>query len=187
MCMHHTSCGGMSKVTVLKSTTLTLSRHGRTKKSPGPLAFPDVSRPRRRITALSYSFTIYASACVRTTWTPYLRAQRHDFYLDRHKQRKWKEHNDHYKRNHGQNVAAASQTILSRCSYFDICREGKDCAQIVIARKKGVCTIIYRLFYWDYGALLAAFEAQYLHATPLLIDSFQLNSKQTSVALRDPT
>lgn len=62
-CLHKllwlTSCGGTSNVTVLKSTTLTVSRQGRIKKRPGPLALPDVRRPRRRITALSYSFTIY--------------------------------------------------------------------------------------------------------------------------------
>ena len=37
---------------------LKLSTKGRTKKSPGPLAAPDWRRPSRKITALSYSFTI---------------------------------------------------------------------------------------------------------------------------------
>ena len=127
-----TSCGGTSKVTVLKSTTLTLSRHGRIKKSPGPLAFPDVSRPRRRITALSYSFTIYTSACVCVRIT-----KRHDprarslifyqtyAYLDRYKQRQRKEHNDQYERKHGHNVAAASQPLLGRCSYLVVCKRKK--------------------------------------------------------------
>ena len=33
--------------------------HGTTKNKPGPLAPPDRVRPKRNITALSYSFTIF--------------------------------------------------------------------------------------------------------------------------------
>ena len=36
---------------------LYVSMHGTIKKSPGPLAPPDFRRPRRNITALSYSWT----------------------------------------------------------------------------------------------------------------------------------
>lgn len=57
-----------------------------------------------------------------------VRAQSLISYLDRHKQRKWKEHNDQYERNRGHNVAAASQPLLGRCSYLAVCREEKDCA-----------------------------------------------------------
>ena len=53
------SCGGTSKVTVLKSTFMKLSMQGRTKNKPGPLAPPDLTKPRRMMTALSYSLTIY--------------------------------------------------------------------------------------------------------------------------------
>lgn len=56
----HTSCGGMSMVTILRSIFSTLSRQGRTKKSPGPLAFFDVIRPSLKMTARSYSLTICA-------------------------------------------------------------------------------------------------------------------------------
>ena len=42
-----TSCGGTSKETVLRSTFLYSSIQGRMKNSPGPLAPPDTSRPRR--------------------------------------------------------------------------------------------------------------------------------------------
>ena len=47
-----------SKVTVLRSILIILSTHGRMKKRPGPLAPPDKIRPRRNITARSYSLTI---------------------------------------------------------------------------------------------------------------------------------
>lgn len=145
-----TSCGGTSKVTVLKSTTLTLSRQGSMKKSPGPLALPDVSRPRRRITALSYSFTIYACAgeCayIRTIIMQHGTIDSRKViyrvtYLDGYKQRKWEEHNDHDKRNHGHHVAAASQTLLSRCSYFGVCRGEK------IAHKRSLVIAAHEITY----------------------------------------
>lgn len=46
-------------MTVLKSTTLISSIQGMMKNSPGPFALCDVSRPNLKITALSYSVTIY--------------------------------------------------------------------------------------------------------------------------------
>lgn len=47
-------------VTILRSIVSTLSIQGRTKKSPGPLAFLDVIRPSLKMTARWYSFTICA-------------------------------------------------------------------------------------------------------------------------------
>lgn len=146
----HTSCGGTSNVTVLKSTTLTLSRQGRMKKSPGPLAFPDVKRPRRRITALSYSFTICVCVSARTYNCQPCLMRATSFtacknYLNGNEQRKREEHYDHYKRNYGQHVAATSQAIFSRCRYFDVCRGKKDCAQPITHNRKksnyNSCTI----------------------------------------------
>ena len=54
-----TSCGGTSNETVLRSTFLYESTHGMTKNNPGPLAPPDLKRPNRKTTALSYSCTTY--------------------------------------------------------------------------------------------------------------------------------
>lgn len=39
--------------------------HGTTKKRPGPFAPPLNVRPRRNMTALSYSFTIYCKICLK--------------------------------------------------------------------------------------------------------------------------
>lgn len=47
-----------SNVTVLRSVLTILSMHGSIKKRPGPFAPPDNIRPRRKITARSYSLTI---------------------------------------------------------------------------------------------------------------------------------
>ena len=46
-CKHHilTSCGGTSKLTVLRSTFLKLSIQGRMKNRPGPFAPPARRRP----------------------------------------------------------------------------------------------------------------------------------------------
>lgn len=52
-----TSCGGTSNETVLRSTLAYTSIHGNTKNMPGPLAPPALSRPKRNITARSYSCT----------------------------------------------------------------------------------------------------------------------------------
>ena len=57
--MVFTSCGGTSNETVLRSTFLYESTHGMTKNKPGPLAPPDLKRPNRKTTALSYSCTTY--------------------------------------------------------------------------------------------------------------------------------
>ena len=54
-----TSCGGTSNETVLRSTFLYESTHGMTKNKPGPFAPPDLRRPNRNTTALSYSCTTY--------------------------------------------------------------------------------------------------------------------------------
>ena len=56
------------------------------KNSPGPLAFPDVSRPRRRITALSYSFTICKLENYKIneqSFNSFVRDGRYKFYLER--------------------------------------------------------------------------------------------------------
>ena len=53
------SCGGTSKETVLRSTHLYVSMQGITVKIPGPLEPPLRSRPKRKITALSYSVTTW--------------------------------------------------------------------------------------------------------------------------------
>ena len=53
-----TSCGGTSNVTVLKSILMHVSTQGKIKNKPGPLAPPAIMRPKRKITARSYSFTI---------------------------------------------------------------------------------------------------------------------------------
>ena len=47
-------------VTILRSIVSTWSIHGKTKNSPGPLAFLDVIRPSLKMTARWYSFTICA-------------------------------------------------------------------------------------------------------------------------------
>ena len=52
-----TSCGGTSYVWVLMSIFWYWSTQGITKKTPGPLAPPERSRPSRNMTALSYSWT----------------------------------------------------------------------------------------------------------------------------------
>src|SRR5918997_569806 len=51
------SCGGTSIVTVLRSILTILSTNGSRTKSPGPLG-PPCTRPKRKITPRSYSFTI---------------------------------------------------------------------------------------------------------------------------------
>ena len=73
-----TSCGGTSNETVLKSTFLYESMHGIMKKRPGPLAPPDLSRPNRKTTALSYSWTTcnnekYFMRWSQTKMSPYKR------------------------------------------------------------------------------------------------------------------
>ena len=55
----YTSCGGTSNETVLRSTFLYESTQGMTKNRPGPFAPPDLKRPNRKTTALSYSCTTY--------------------------------------------------------------------------------------------------------------------------------
>ena len=54
-------------VTILRSIVSTLSMQGRTKKSPGPLAFLDVIRPSLKMTARWYSLTICARERSKTT------------------------------------------------------------------------------------------------------------------------
>lgn len=51
----HTSWGGTSKETVRRSTLQYVSTQGKMKNIPGPLAPPVLRRPKRNITALSYS------------------------------------------------------------------------------------------------------------------------------------
>ena len=59
-----TSCGGTSNETVLRSTFLYESTHGMTKNKPGPFAPPDLKRPNRKTTALSYSCTTYQTTYI---------------------------------------------------------------------------------------------------------------------------
>ena len=51
------TCGGTSKILVRRSTHRKSSVQGIMKKMPGPLALPSITRPRRKMTARSYSRT----------------------------------------------------------------------------------------------------------------------------------
>ena len=66
-----TSCGGTSNETVLRSTFLYESTHGMTKNKPGPFAPPDLKRPNRKTTALSYSCTTYPTTYISSIWDLY--------------------------------------------------------------------------------------------------------------------
>src|ERR671921_1955096 len=67
-----TSWGGTSMVTVLRSILTILSTNGSSRNSPGPLG-PPCTRPRRKMTPRSYSFTtftaLYKNEATTTTTT----------------------------------------------------------------------------------------------------------------------
>ena len=61
-----TSCGGMSRTTVLKLTLVILSMMGMRMMSPGPLGVPR-TLPSLNITPLSYSFKIFIALARKKT------------------------------------------------------------------------------------------------------------------------
>src|SRR5215204_7344143 len=73
-----TSCGGTSMVTVLRSILTILSTNGSSRNSPGPLG-PPCTRPRRKMTPRSYSFTtftaLYKNEATTTTTTSAMNAK----------------------------------------------------------------------------------------------------------------
>jgi hypothetical protein len=60
-----TSWGGTLKTWTFMSTISTMSIQGIMKKTPGPLALPDKSKPSRILTALSY---FYLSSVNKNVW-----------------------------------------------------------------------------------------------------------------------
>src|SRR5215217_8303015 len=73
-----TSWGGTSMVTVLRSILTILSTNGSSRNSPGPLG-PPCTRPRRKMTPRSYSFTtftaLYKNEATTTTTTSAMNAK----------------------------------------------------------------------------------------------------------------
>ena len=104
-----TSCGGTSNETVLRSTFLYESTHGMTKNKPGPFAPPDLKRPNRKTTALSYSCTTYPTTYISSIWDLYYALcnihQYGYWYLNKthlhcHTERKWHCDENQDKREH---------------------------------------------------------------------------------------
>lgn len=97
-------------MTVLRSTTWTLSMQGKMKNRPGPLALREVILPSLRITALSYSFTIWNEESEEgSLWSNLFVDTDAPAYLDRGNQRKWEEEDYHYDGKEGQDARTTSR------------------------------------------------------------------------------
>ena len=88
-----------------------LSKQGKMKKRPGPLAPPGKIRPRRRITARSYSRTIYStSRLARKLQVGF--GHLHVAYLDGDQKAEWQGEQKDDVREHDEQETAAAEPVL---------------------------------------------------------------------------